>query len=139
MKKKSNWFWNAVIVLTVIGCAFAFGLHYKNWIEIEEDTLKIISGIYSQKIPLAQINSIEFVSKLPEMERKNGFSWLAKEKGVFKDSISGNTAYVFVDDLRQQKARLIHSDSLLLYFNLADSLETTKFYEEISSKVSQIK
>ncbi|MEO0571616.1 MAG: hypothetical protein AAF039_07910 [Bacteroidota bacterium] len=135
MKKKNSWFWNLVIVLTVIGCVFAFVLHYKNWTKIEGDTFTITSGIYSQKIPLSQINDIEFVAKLPEMERKNGFSWLAREKGVFKDSISGNTAYVFVDDLRQQKIRLIHTDSLYLYFNLVDSLETARFYEEIHLKI----
>ena len=136
MKKKNSWFWNLVIILTVIGCGFAFVLHYKNWTNIEDDTFKITSGIYSQKIPLSQINEVTFVAKLPEMERKNGFSWLAKEKGIFKDSISGHTTYVFVDDLRQQKIRLTHTDSLLLFFNLADSLETTKFYEEIHLKIS---
>ncbi|MEM1258691.1 MAG: hypothetical protein AAGC45_05825 [Bacteroidota bacterium] len=136
MKKKNNWFWNVVIVIAVAGCAFAFILHYKNWTKIEGDTLKITSGIYSQEISFSQINGIEFVAKLPEMERENGFSWLAREKGVFKDSITGNVAYVFVDDLRQQKVRLIHSDSLLLYFNLVDSLETTRFYQEIRSKMS---
>lgn len=136
VRKKNSWFWNIVIVLALIGCSLAFVLHYKNWTKIEKDSFKITSGIYSQKIPISQINGVEFVPKLPEMERKNGFSWLAKEKGVFKDSLSGNTAYVFVDDLRQQKVRLIHSDSLLLYFNLSDSLETAKFYEEIHSKIS---
>lgn len=136
MKKKNNWFWNIVIALTVIGCAFLFGLHYKNWVKIQEDTFKITSGIYSQKIPLSQINGIEFVPKLPEMERKNGFSWLAKEKGVFKDSISGNTTYVFVDDLRQQKVMVTHSDTLLLYFNLADSVDTSKYYEQLRSNIS---
>ncbi len=135
MKKRNNWFWNGIIFLTVIGCCFAFGLHYKNWTSFEEETFKVSSGIYSQKIPLDQINGIEFVPKLPEMERKNGFSWLAKEKGVFKDSISGGTAYVFVDDLRQQKVLITHSDSLRLYFNLTDSLETVKYFELLQSRI----
>jgi hypothetical protein len=136
MKKKNSWFWNVVIVITVISCIAAFVLHYKNWVTFEDDVFEITSGIYSQEISVSEINGIEFVSKLPEMERKNGFSWLAKEKGVFLDSISGNKAYVFVDDLRQQKIMLTHRDSLILYFNLADSLETVKYYEDIRSNIS---
>jgi len=133
--KKKNWFWNVVIVVTVITCIAAFVLHYKNWVMIEDDVLEITSGIYSQEISVLEINSIELVSKLPEMERKNGFSWLAKEKGIFLDSISGNKAYVFVDDLRQQKIMLTHSDSLVLYFNFLDSLETVKYYEALRSNI----
>ena len=136
MKKKNSWFWNAIIILTVIGCALAFGLHYKNWTELEDGRFKVRSGIYSQKIPFSQINGIEFVPKIPEMERKNGFSWLAKEKGVFKDSITGNTVHVFVDDLRQQKIKLTHNDSLSLYFNLTDSLATQGIYESLKSSIS---
>lgn len=135
MRKKNNWFWNIIIVLTIIGCAFAFGLHYKNWTAVEEGTFKVKSGIYSQRIPITKINGVEFVPKIPEMERENGFSWLAKEKGIFKDSITGNPVYVFVDDLRQQKMKIVHHDSLQLYFNLSDSLETNKFYEVLRSKI----
>lgn len=136
VKRKNNRFWNIVIVITVITCIAAFVLHYKNWVILDEDVFEITSGIYSQEIPISKINGIEFVSKLPEMERKSGFSWLAREKGVFLDSISGNKAYVFVDDLRQQKILLIHNDSLILYFNLTDSLETTKYYEYLRSAIS---
>jgi len=130
--KKKNWFWNVVIVVTVITCIAAFVLHYKNWVTIEDDVLEITSGIYSQEISVSEINSIELVSRLPEMERKNGFSWLAKEKGVFLDSISGSKAYVFVDDLRQQKIMLTHSDSLVLYVNLPDSLSTRALYDKLN-------
>jgi len=133
--KKSNWFWNFVIVLTLAGCILAFVLHYKNWVKIEEGNFMVTSGIYSQKIPRSEINGIEFVSRIPKMERKNGFSWLAKEKGVFLDSISGNQTYVFVDDLRREKLKMMYSDSLILYFNLADSLETIKYFETLNSEI----
>lgn len=137
MKKRNNWFWNAVIFLTVTACALAFGLHYKNWVSLEEDNFSVRSGIYAQKIAVSEINGLEWTPKLPEMERKNGFSWLAKEKGVFVDSINGGTAYVFVDDLRQQKIKLTHKDSLLLYFNLEDSLETDQLYHRLLAKISK--
>ena len=136
VKRKNNRFWNIVIVITVITCIAAFVLHYKNWVTLDEDVFKITSGIYSQEIPISKINGIEFVPKLPEMERKSGFSWAAREKGVFLDSISGNKAYVFVDDLRQQKILLTHNDSLVLYFNLVDSLETTKYFDSIRLAIS---
>ena len=135
MRKRNSWFWNVVIVITLIGCAFAFGLHYKNWTNIEDAAFKVKSGIYSQKIPLTKINGIEFVPKIPEMERENGFSWLAREKGVFKDSITGGSVYVFVDDLRQQKIKITHNDSLQLYFNLSDSLKTRALYETLQSEI----
>lgn len=133
MKKRNNWFWNVLIVITLIICVLAFVLHYKNWTKFEEGNFQILSGIYKQRIPLAEIDAINFVPRIPELQRKNGFSWLAKEKGVFLDSISGTKVYVFVDDLKQQKIELIHHDSLLIYLNLKDSLETTQLFERIKS------
>ena len=127
-KKKRHWLWNVLIVLTLALCIFAFVEHYKNWCKIEEGNLKVLSGIYYQKIPLMEIDSVVFVDKLPEMERSNGFSWMAKEKGVFKDSITQGKVYVFVDDLRQQKIKVVHHDSLKLYLNLQDSIETQGIY-----------
>ena len=135
MKKKNNWLWNTIIILTLVICALAFVLHYKNWAKFEEGNFQVVSGIYKQRIPLSEINGINFVPRIPELERKNGFSWLTKEKGVFLDSISENKVYVFVDDLAQQKLEIIHHDSLLLYINMADSLETLKIFEEMNAYV----
>lgn len=126
--KKRHWLWNVLIVIVLALCIFAFVEHYKNWCKIEEGNLKVLSGIYYQKIPLMEIDSVVFVDKLPEMERSNGFSWMAKEKGVFKDSITQSKVYVFVDDLRQQKIKVVHHDSLKLYLNLQDSIETQGIY-----------
>lgn len=120
--------WNVLIVLTVIFCVLVFVEHYKNWHKIEEGNLKIFSGIYYQKVPLTELDSVLLVEKLPEMERSSGFSWMEKEKGVFKDSITNTKVYVFVDDLYQQKIKVVHHDSLKMYLNLKDSLETQKLY-----------
>ena len=133
MKKKNNWFWNVLIVLVLLICIAAFVIHYKNWSKIENGEFRITSGIYTQHIPLSYLDSISFVDRIPQMERENGFSWLAKEKGIFKDSIDNTKVYVFVDDLAQQKIRLVHHDSLKLYVNFSDSLETQKLYQEIKS------
>lgn len=127
-KRKRHWLWNVLIVITVIFCVLAFVEHYKNWHKIEEGNLKIFSGIYYQKIPLSELDSVLLVDKLPEMERSSGFSWMEREKGVFKDSIANTKVYVFVDDLYQQKIKVVHHDSLKLYLNLKDSLETQKLY-----------
>ncbi|RIV46241.1 hypothetical protein [Flagellimonas pelagia] len=127
-KKKRHWLWNVLIVVTVVFCVLAFVEHYKNWHKIEEGSLRIFSGIYYQKVPLAEIDSVLLVDKLPEMERSSGFSWDMKEKGVFKDSITQAKVYVFVDDLRQQKIKLVHHDSLKMYINLQDSLQTQELY-----------
>lgn len=127
-ERKRHWFWNILIVLTVVLCFLAFAEHYKNWHKIEDGNLRIFSGIYYQKIPLTELDSVLLVDKLPEMERSSGFSWMEKEKGVFIDSITQSKVYVFVDDLYQQKIKLVHHDSLRMYLNLKDSVETQKLY-----------
>ncbi|UJH68826.1 hypothetical protein [Allomuricauda sp. SCSIO 65647] len=129
--RKKHWFWNLLIVLTIIFCMAAFVIHYKNYSSIEEGKFKIYSGIYRQQLPLSEMDSISFVKRIPEMERHNGFSWLAREKGVFKDSLTESRVYVFVDDLRQQKIRIVHHDSLKLFLNFTDSLETAELYETL--------
>jgi len=135
--KKRNWFWNLIIVITVVGCILAFVLHYKNWSKFEEGDFQVTSGIYKQRISVSEINAITWVKRLPELERKNGFSWLAKEKGVFVDSLTQSKVYVFVDDLRQQKMLIKHHDSLQLYLNFTDSLKTQETYEKLSLLLAQ--
>ena len=121
-----------IIVFTIMACIAVFVIHYKNWIAFKEGIFGIASGIYTQEIPVSKINTIVFVQRLPKMKRKNGFSWMAREKGIYFDSISGQETKVFIDDLRQRKLRLTYNDSLVLYFNLSDSLETLKYYEILS-------
>ncbi len=127
--------WNVLIVITVIFCVLAFVEHYKNWHKIEEGNLKIFSGIYYQKIPLSELDSVLLVDKLPEMERSSGFSWMEKEKGVFKDSITNTKVYVFVDDLYQQKIKVVHHDSLKIYMNLRDSLKTEELFAALQAEL----
>lgn len=134
-KKKRHGFWNVLIVLTLIICVLAFIIHYKNWHKIEEGELRILSGIYYQKIPISEIDSVMLVDRIPELERSNGFSWAATEKGVFKDSLTDTKVYIFVDDLRQQKIRLVHDDSLKLFLNFKDSLETQKVYHLLNEEL----
>ncbi|MCL6266897.1 hypothetical protein [Flagellimonas myxillae] len=135
-KRKRHWLWNVLIVLTLVVCFFAFLAHYKNWHKIEEGELKVLSGIYYQKIPLTEIDSIKLVQKLPELERSNGFSWMVAEKGVFVDSISQTKVHFFVDDLAQQKIKVVHHDSLKLFINFKDSLQTLEFYNSLQQQIS---
>ncbi|NDV42342.1 hypothetical protein [Flagellimonas sediminis] len=135
--KKRHWLWNVLIVVTMVFCALAFVEHYKNWHKIEEGNLRIFSGIYYQKIPLTEIDSVLLVDKLPEMERSTGFSWGMREKGVFKDSITQTKVYVFVDDLRQQKIKVVHHDSLKMYLNLQDSLQTQELYSILQTDLRE--
>lgn len=133
--KKRHWLWNVLIVLTVIVCILAFVEHYKNWYKVEEGNLKVLSGLYYQKIPLAELDSVLFVEKLPEMERSSGFSWKAREKGIFLDSVTQTKVHVFVDDLRQHKIKLVHHDSLTLYMNLQDSTETQELFSILQTEM----
>jgi len=52
------------------------------------------------------------------------------------DSITQTKIYVFVDDLYQQKIKVVHHDSLKMYLNLKDSLETQKLYAILQSNLS---
>ncbi|MEM9000630.1 MAG: hypothetical protein AAGB24_10240 [Bacteroidota bacterium] len=135
-KTKNTWLWNSIIVFTLIFCALAFALHYKNWATTENGEFKISSGIYAESVSFSEIDSITWVKKLPEMERKHGFSWLTREKGVFNDSLSMGKVYVFVDDLQQRKIRLVYQDSLQMYVNFRDSTVTRQFYEQLMRAIN---
>lgn len=137
--RKWNFLWNGIIVIALVLCLSAFVLHYKNWTRLEGVAFSVHSGIYSEEIAVTEIQSMDWVPKLPQMERKNGFSWLAREKGIFSDSVTEGKVYVFVDDLKQRKLKLTYKDSLQLYFNTADSLETLKIYERLGMKMDSLK
>lgn len=132
--KKRHWFWNLLVVLTVIVCASALVMHYKNWVSLKSDEIKVMSGFYSQTVAFRELDSVVFVPRLPPMERLNGFSALEKEKGIFrefKDSLTDKKVYVFVDNISQQKIKLVYRDSVKLYLNLADSVKTLNLYNSL--------
>ncbi len=139
-KKKRHWLWNILIVITIVFCAFAFIVHYKNWAKLEQDHLRILSGIYYKELPYSEIDSVKLVARIPQMERISGFSAGKKEKGVFKDSINPeNKVHVYVDNLMHPKIKLVHQDSLKVFLNLSDSLATHKMYISLTSKIDSIK
>ncbi|MFK7812712.1 MAG: hypothetical protein AB8B59_09475 [Maribacter sp.] len=136
--KKSNWFWNILIVLTVIVCICAFAAHYKNWTQIKPDKMTILSGIYFHDLMYENLDKVEWVDKIPPMVRLNGFSAFEKGKGVyqeFKDTLTDRKVYVFVDNFENQKIRLINKDSSQLFLNLKDSLETVELHTFFSNKI----
>lgn len=138
MNKNGHGLWNFLVVLTVIVCLLAFVLHSKNWTKIDDQGLKIISGFYFQNVNFSELDSVELLEKIPPMERLNGFSAFEKEKGIFrefKDSLTDKKVYVFVDNLENQKIKLVHRDSLKLYLNLKDSLDTEQLYRTLSDKL----
>ncbi len=136
-EKKRHWFWNVLLVLTVIVCAFVLAMHYKNWLSVNSDHIKVRSGFYSVRVNFNQLDSVVFVPRIPPMQRLNGFSALAKEKGIFrefKDSLTNNEVYVLVDNISQQKIKLVYKDSTKLYLNLKDSVQTLNLFNSLQSK-----
>ena len=134
--KKRHWFWNILIVLTIIVCLLSFLAHYKNWIWKKADRIEILSGVYYMELPFKTMNEVSMVSKIPSLERKNGFSAWEKEKGIFKDSLNEEKlVYVYVDNLHHQKIRLTYNDSLLLFINLSDSVKTKELYLYLEEKI----
>ncbi|MEP0133117.1 MAG: hypothetical protein ABJJ25_14050 [Eudoraea sp.] len=134
--KKRHWFWNILIVLTIIVCLLSFLAHYKNWIWKKADRIEILSGVYYMELPFKTMNEVSMVSKIPSLDRKNGFSAWEKEKGIFKDSLNEEKlVYVYVDNLHHQKIRLTYNDSLLLFINLSDSVKTKELYLYLEEKI----
>ena len=80
---KRLWFWNVVLVLTVILCVFTLILHFKNWVSVNEAGITVRSGFYNKALSYKDIDSVVLVERIPPMERLNGFSALEKEKGIF--------------------------------------------------------
>lgn len=83
------------------------------------------------------------VSKIPSLDRKNGFSAWEKEKGIFRDSLNEEKlVYIYVDNLNDQKINLIYKDSLQLFINLSDSTKTKELYlyleEKIEAQLTQL-
>jgi len=137
--KRRNRFWGVILVLTVIVSLLAFAAHYKNWTKIEPDQVKILSGFYYKKLKYSELDSIDMVGKIPPMERLNGFSALEKEKGLFrefKDSLTTKKVHVYVDNISNQKIKVVYNDSSKLYINYADSLKTLELFNLLRSKIA---
>lgn len=139
MNKKKLWIWNILAVLAVIFSIMAFAAHSKNWISKDSTDMKILSGIYFKRLKYSELDSIKFVERIPPMERLNGFSAMEMGKGVykeFKDSLTDKKAYVFVDNFSSQKIAVTYQDSLKLYLNFKDSLETEAMYRFLTERIS---
>lgn len=135
---KRLWFWNVVLVLTVIFCVFTLILHFKNWVSVNEAGITVRSGFYNKVLSYKDIDSVVLVERIPPMERLNGFSALEKEKGIFrefKDSLTNKKVHVFVDNIKNQKLKLVYKDSLYVYLNLKDSVQTMELMQTVSKKI----
>lgn len=138
--KKRLWLWNLILVLTVFICSSALILHFKNWITVKPNEVRVMSGFYNVTIPYNRIDSLVFVERIPPMERLNGFSALEKEKGIFrefKDSLTDKKVHVFADNISQQKIKIVYYDSLKLYLNLKDSVKTFNLFQELRTQTNQ--
>lgn len=136
---KNNRFWNIILVVTVIFCSIILTLHFKNWVGGDANTITLKSGFYNVSIAYSELDSVLLVDKIPPMERLNGFSALQKEKGIFrefKDSLTDKKVHVFVDNINQQKVKLVYKDSSYLYLNLKDSLGTLKLWNGLTTKMN---
>ncbi|TLF46271.1 hypothetical protein [Maribacter aurantiacus] len=136
--KKRHWFWNLILVLTITLCVSALMVHYKNWVKTAPDHIRLLSGFYVENVAYSDLDSVVFVERIPPMIRLNGFSALEKEKGIFqefKDSLTDKKIHVFVDNISQPKIKLVYKDSLKLYFNLKDSLETDVLFNQLQQKI----
>ena len=136
--KKRHWFWNLLLGLSVVISLLAFAAHWKVWQQPRPDGIRFLSGMYYVEIPFDRLEEVRWMDRLPKMEREHGFSAGAREKGVFLDSLEpGKEAYVLVDDLRQPKLRVAYWDSMVLYLNFADSLETLETYDLLKTHLEE--
>ncbi len=101
--------------------------------------MTILSGIYYQEVAFDNLESVEWVEKIPPMVRLNGFSAFEKGKGVyqeFKDTLTDRKVYVFVDNFEQQKIRIVQKDSSQVFLNLKDSINTVALFNDLRDKIS---
>ncbi len=141
-RAKKHWLWNLLAVVTVIVCFLALLAHYKNWTRLKPDRLQILSGFYYKSIPYSDLDSVLMVDKIPPMIRLNGFSAFEQGKGIyqeFKDSLTDKKVNVFVDNFEQSKLKLVYHDSLALYFNYKDSIETANAQRFLLQKLEEFK
>ncbi|MET6989721.1 hypothetical protein [Sediminicola arcticus] len=136
---KRSWMLNMLIVVTIVVVFLVFTAHYKNWIRTENGSLEILSGIYYKELLYSEIDTVEMVQKIPSLERINGFSAMEREKGIFRDSIYETEVYMYVDRLSQPKIRVVYQDSLKLFINLTDSIETKEMFQFLTVKLKQVK
>lgn len=135
-RQRRHWFWNLLLVLSVLVCLLAFVAHYRNWTRLQPHRMQLLSGLYYMELPYAELDSVLWIEKIPHMERDHGFSAGAREKGVFRDSLSpARPVYVFVDNLRQAKIKIRYRDTLTLYLNFADSTETVSVFRLLEQKL----
>lgn len=138
---KKNWVWTIALIITVIVCAFVLTLHIKNWVDDDVNSLSLRSGFYNVEIPLNELDSVVLVERIPPMQRLHGFSAFDKEKGVFrefKDSLTDKKVRVFVDNINQNKVKLVYKDSAYVYFNLKDSVETVRLFQKLSTRINSL-
>lgn len=136
---KNNRFWSVILTLTVILCIAVLTMHFKNWISSDTDSLKLRSGFYTLKVQYSELDSVLLVDRIPPMQRLNGFSAFEKEKGIFrafKDSLTNKKVHVFVDNINQQKLKLVYKDSAYLYLNLKDSVATLNLLNNLTAKMN---
>ena len=113
----------------------AFVAHSKNWIKTEGDRVQILSGIFYEDIQISKMDSLNWVDKIPQMERKRGFSAWAVEKGIFLDSLNPDKRIsVFVDNLRNRKIKMVYGDSLVVFLNYSDSIKTDVLFGQLTEQ-----
>jgi hypothetical protein len=133
---RRHWLLNLLIVVSVILCVLAFAVHSRTWQRAHEDRLQLLTGLYFLEVPFSAVDSLSWKEQLPQLERNHGFSYWAREKGRFKDSLyPARPIYIFVDDLRQPKLKISYRDSLTLFLNFSDSLETRALYDLLVRKM----
>lgn len=138
-KRKRHWGLNLLLVLAIIASILAFVAHAKNWTRIEDGRFRILSGIFYENVGIGTMDSLLWVDKIPQMEREHGFSAWAFEKGIFKDSLLPEKRIrVFVDNLRHRKIKMVYGDTLVLYVNYSDSLETEILYQKLEAQKRKI-
>lgn len=138
--KKRHWFWNLLLLLTIIVCLLAFAAHSKNWTQVKPDKIQVLSGFYLKELPFSDLDSLIWVEKIPPMKRLNGFSAFEKGKGMFQefqDSLTEKKVHVYVDNFKQQKIKVVYQDSLKLYINLKDSVDTVELFDLLQSKLEE--
>ena len=122
-------------VLILIGFEFANGIK-ENMISIKNDTIEI-SGSYGENLKTNTIQSVELVSKLPNIKTKtNGFSLETIKKGYFRTD-TGEKVKLLLNSKTKPILEITTKSNNKIYYTSKSEKNTLKAYTILKEKLNK--
>ncbi|WP_058307143.1 DUF3784 domain-containing protein [Gracilibacillus massiliensis] len=133
-RKKNYWIMGSVSVITLAFIAsITFYGYIDNEIKVTNDQL-IITGIYGEEIPFADIQNVEKTNHLPEVRAKtNGFAMTNKRKGKFRVEGYEETVTLFITG-DTKPYLIVETQEQTIIFNRDSEDEIEQLYQQLQNE-----